>query len=227
MAIALQLPSAVMFDMDGLIVDSEPIHAETYCRIFQDMGLSITPEDYRQAINLGSMTVGDLYYSIGGKEEHWQEVNRHKARIFTQLIHEKAVLLPGVTQLLDSLKHENIPTALCTSAGNTTLTAIMGKFDLLHYFDVVLTWQDVKAIKPAPDSYIEGAKRLGVDPCECVALEDSPRGALAAHHAGMKCIAVPTSLTLDGDFSTASLVVRSLNEVSLPLMRSLFAEARE
>lgn len=226
MVSAVRLPSAVLFDMDGLIVDSEPIHAETYCRIFTDMGLKITPEDYRRAINIGTMNVGELYYSIGGKEEHWQDVNKHKARLFTQLVEEKAVLLPGVLTLLDSLKSENVPAALCTSAGNTTLTAIMAKFDLLHYFDAVVTWQDVQATKPEPDAYIEGARRLGLRPDECIALEDSPRGALAAYNAGMKCIAVPTGCTADGDFSTAALVVKSLEEVSLTVIRGLFDEVR-
>lgn len=222
MAVALQLPSAVMFDMDGLLVDTEPIHAETYCRIFTEMGLKLSAEEYRQAINIGLMDVDELFYSIGGREDKWQYVCRQKAQLFTELINENAVLLPGVLDLLESLKKERVPTALCTSAGNSTLVAIMGKFDLQSYFDVVVTWQDVQATKPAPDSYLEGARRLGVNASECVALEDSPRGALAAHYAGMKCIAVPTVCTGDGDFSTAAMVVKSLEEVSLPVMRGLF-----
>jgi beta-phosphoglucomutase-like phosphatase (HAD superfamily) len=98
----------------------------------------------------------------------------------------------------------------------------MKKFDLRPYFKHIITWEDVHAIKPDPQAYILAAERLGMQPNECVVFEDTPRGVLAAHRAGMKCIAIPTSTTYDGDFSKAAMIAGSLEGMNINILQGLF-----
>ncbi|MCL5104590.1 MAG: HAD-IA family hydrolase [Armatimonadetes bacterium] len=222
MSVDARLPAAVIFDMDGVLIDSEPLHAESYVQAFTEMGLAITLDDYNREVSIGHLSVSELYAAVGGDMTYWHDVSARKAVLTKELMSQKGALLPGVITLLESLNDAGIPTALATSAGKRSLGIFMEKFDLRSYFEHILTWEDVNAIKPDPKAYIVSAERLGVRPEHCAVLEDSPRGVLAARRAGMKCIAIPNDSTRHGDFSPASLVVGSLEEVSLQLIRSLF-----
>ncbi len=216
------LPAAAIFDMDGVLVDSEPLHTESSVRAFDEFGVDLTHEEYRRKITLGDHTVRRLFSEMGGDMDRWHSLGDRKAIMLHELIKEKLALMPGIVRFLDMLKETGIPTALATSAGKRSFELIMEKYDLRQYFQQVVTWEDVKAIKPDPQAYIITAEMLGVRPEECVVFEDTPRGVLAAHRAGMKCVAIPTSTTRDGNFSLASIVVESLEEVNLTMLRTLF-----
>jgi len=215
------IPMGVIFDMDGVLADTEPLHAKTYVQAFCQAGLCIDEEQYRQAITLGGSSVRNLFKSLGGKDEQWPEVARAKAIGFKEMLDRHGKLMPGVTELLVSLRRNGLSIALATSAGRNTLSIVMDRFDLWQCFDVFVTWQDVEAEKPDPEAFILAARRLQVEPEDCVVIEDSPRGVLAAHRAGMKCIAVPTPSTADGDFSYADLLVGSLELVDLSVIRKV------
>lgn len=215
------LPAAVIWDMDGVLADTEPLHAETYVRIFGDMGLDLTIEQYRRMVTMGEMSVKDVYLKIGGDPGLWDEAMEKKGALIKDLLERSGEMRPGVLSLLKSLKKNKVPTALATSAGKRSVGIILDRFDLWGYFDEIVVWQDVQASKPAPDAYIIAARKLGVKPKDCVALEDSPRGVLAAIRAGMKCIAIPTPSTDDGDFSQATLVVKSLEDVNIETLSEL------
>lgn len=217
-----RLPRAVIFDMDGLLADTEPTNIAAYVGIMRDMGLDVTEEGYRQAVTIGGISVRDLYDQLGGDPAQWPSAHKAKARQYRAVLSERGRLMPGVIELLESLRAAEIPTAIATSGARHSLEIILDVFRIARYFDVFVAKEDARAEKPDPDAYILAAERLGVRPEECVALEDSPRGVEAAIRAGMKCIAVPTAQTIDGDFSLATLVVRSLEEVSLDTLRCLF-----
>ena len=220
--IDMRLPAAVIFDMDGLLVDTEPMHGESYVRTFAHFGLKLSVEEYRQAVTIGGMSVLNLYLSHGGDESRWQEVSVQKSKCFKCIFEKNGALMPGVLNLLDSLRQAHIPTAIATSSGRSSLKTIMDKFDIQPFFDHLITWRDVETSKPDPDAFIEAARRMDARCEDCIVLEDSPRGVLAAHRAGMKCIAVPTSSTADGDFSLATVVVNSLEDVTIESIRQLF-----
>lgn len=219
------LPAAAIFDMDGVLVDSEPLHIESYVRAFDEYGTDLSHEHYRQKIALGHHSVPELFSELDGNMDCWHELSKRKAELLKELIAEKLKLMPGIVELLKILRESDIPVALATSAGRSSLELIMEKFDLRPYFKIIITWEDVGAIKPDPQAYIVAAQRLGVKPKECVVFEDSPRGVLAAHRAGAKCIAIPTSTTYDGDFSRADLMIDSLAKADLKTLRDLFDES--
>jgi HAD superfamily hydrolase (TIGR01509 family) len=218
------LPKAVIFDMDGVLADTEPIHGECFVRAFASFGIFTTLEDYRQAVTLGGSTVRSFFLRLGGDPSDWDRVKGLKDSYLQQMVAERDVIMPGTKRLLETLRNANIKTAIATSARRRSLQIILGPTELLEYFDVIVTKDDAESEKPDPLLYIIAAQKLGIDPKYCVAIEDSPRGVLAAVRAGMKCIAVPTKSTADADFSQADLVIPSLEHVTLEVLRSLFSE---
>lgn len=122
---------------------------------------------------------------------------------------------PGIPELLDALDRHQIPFGI---ASNSTLPWVEAHLEIVGlraYFDVIVTRDQVKTPKPAPDSYLEACRRLGADPARSVAFEDSPFGVMAAKAAGMKCVACPSWLTVGRDFSEADSVVEQLSEAVL------------
>ena len=217
----VELPAAVIFDMDGVLADTEPLHGKCFVRAFAGFGIETTPEEYRQAVTIGGSTVRDYFLSLGGDPSDWDRVKGIKDAFMEEAVEHGEALMPGVVPLLDLLRSAGIPVGLATSARRRSLDIIIDRLGLRPYFDVTVTKDEAQAEKPDPEIYLTAAQRLGVDPAGCVAIEDSPRGVLAAVRAGMKCVAVPTRSTADGDFSAATLVVRSLEEVDLDTLRRI------
>ena len=218
----MDLPAAVIFDMDGVLADTEPLHGECFVRAFAGFGIFTTLEEYRRAVTLGGTTVRDYYIELGGDPSDWDRVKGVKDSLMERIVAERDALMPGVVRLLDLLRSAGIPTAVATSARRRSLDIIIDHYGLRAYFDAIVTKDEAQVEKPDPRPYLIAAERLGVDPKDCVAIEDSPRGVVAAARAGIKCIAVPTSSTVDGDFSLAARVLSSLEEINLETLRSLF-----
>ena len=218
------MPQAVIFDMDGVLADTEPLHGKSFVQAFGKLGIRTTLERYRQAVTLAGSTVRDYYLSLGGQESTWERIKQIKDKLITALIESDGVLMPGAVDLLRLLKGASIPTAVATSARRASLEIVLDKFELWPYFDAFATKDDVEAEKPDPAVFLLAAEKLAVDPAACIVVEDSPRGVLAAHRAGMKCIAVPTPSTADGDFSLADVVVDSLEAVNLEALRGLICD---
>lgn len=214
-------PSAVIFDMDGVLTDTEPLHGECFSRAFKEMAVHITLEDYRRAVTIGGSTVKNYFSSLGGDVSAWEQIKALKDAALVEVIQEKGRLMPGVIEILDLLDSLGIRKAIATSARRKSLEIILDPFDLIRRFDVVVTKEEVPAEKPHPGGFLLAAEKLGVDPAECVVIEDSPRGVLAAHRAGMKCIAIPTTSTYDGDFTLATLVIESLLDLDTNALNQL------
>lgn len=220
-----KVPAAVIFDMDGLLADTEPCHADCFVRAFAHFGIGITHEDYRQAVTLKGIPAGDLYVSKGGSSADWDRVKALKDSYMAEMVPKKATLMPGVHELLTLLKSSGIPTAVATSSRRSSLSIILDTFDLWSYFDHLITKDLVAAAeKPNPAGFLLAAEKLGVEPAKCVVMEDSPKGVIAAHRAGMKCIAVPNQSTADGDFSLATRVIKSLEQVDLRMLEGMFED---
>lgn len=216
------LPDAVIFDMDGVLADTEPLHGSCFIRTFINHGINISFEDYRLAVTIGGSTVKDYFISLGGNAAYWTDIKALKDELMLEAVAQDGVLMPGVIETLEMLRSAGIQTAVATSARKMSLDIILNRFNLQPYFDAFATKDEVDAEKPSPAVFLLAAKKLGVEPADCVVIEDSPRGVMAAHRAGMKCIAIPTRTTLDGDFSLATLVTESLSNVDLDMLKSLF-----
>jgi HAD superfamily hydrolase (TIGR01509 family) len=208
-------PQAVIFDMDGLLVDSEPVWAVAEGAMMTARGLTTDPEIQRKLVGmrmrdfLGGMRTA--YNMTDSLDTLSQEIT---ARMIA-LIPDEVVPRPGALELLDYLHARGIPCAIASSSPMAIIDATVASHRWAHYFQTHISGDDVQHGKPAPDIYLEAARRLGTAPENCLSLEDSPNGARAAVAAGTVCYAVPdSSHTTPAAFASITpYVVASLHDV--------------
>lgn len=212
----------VIFDFDGVIVDSEEIQYRSYARVLRDCGVEIDAEEYeREWISLGQ---GPEYavrtYSLGFSPD---ELRRRKGPVYREMLRAEAHLMPGVEAALARFSELRLALATNSSAADTAI--VLDGFDLRRFFAAVVTREDYEGRKPKPDAFLEAARRLDLPPRRCVVIEDATKGVLAAQSAGSPCIAIPHAFTRRNDFSAATVVLDSLDEVSVELLRDLAGRA--
>jgi HAD superfamily hydrolase (TIGR01509 family) len=210
--------STVIFDLDGLLSDTEPLHRRAYQKVLARRGVRLSAAYAAHWIRAGKGIVEFL-----GKKRLTLDVDSiraEKAEAYAELVARSARPMPGAVALLDLLRGRKT-LALASSSYPAAVAAVLEALRIKEYFRLVVTQGDVDRVKPWPDLFLCAAARLNVEPSECVVLEDAEKGVMAAHAAGMKCIAVPNEYTRDNDFSKATLVVKSLRDVTLEMIESL------
>lgn len=213
------MKTTVIFDLDGLLSDTEKLHRLAYREVLGGIGVELTDEMYAEHwIRLGR-GIGDFI------REHKLDVSADVVRVkkadcYRKLVEKQAEPMPGAVELLKKLKGVK-RLALASSSYSDAIEAVTKAIGIVQYFEVMVSGNDVKKTKPHPDIFLLAAQRLGVPPAECVVLEDAEKGVIAANAAGMKCIAVPNVHTAGHDFSKAARVVRSLEDVSVAMIDAL------
>jgi HAD superfamily hydrolase (TIGR01509 family) len=204
---------AVIFDLDGLLVDSTPLQQEASQVFLENLGvLHFSPKGGREGMRMIDIIreYQDIY-NLPGKLE---DLYATRQAIFYKLVDEKLQLFPGAWELLEKIKNRGYKIALATSGDRPYVTHLFKKFPkLLDYFTLVLTSEDVLAGKPNPEVYSLAAKQLEVSTHECIVLEDSFNGVAAAKRAGMSVIAVPNKNYPNAEFILADHVFDSLPQV--------------
>lgn len=145
-------------------------------------------------------------------DDAWEDLLDESEEIFIGLLDDGVTSMPGLVQLLDALETAGIPKAICTSSTRNVLTAVLAPFEMESRFQFTLTAADISEGKPHPEVYLKAADRFGVESSEMLVLEDSQTGCKSAAAAGSFAVAVPGGLSLDHDFSFASLVIESLED---------------
>jgi len=211
--------STVIFDLDGLLTDTERLHCQAWRQTLASIGVEVSEEEFADHWIRTGLGIED--FARRRRLGHDPEVlRRSKSEVFVTLVDASLCPMPGALALIETL-HGNKRLALATSSFRENAELILRRLDLVRYFEVVATCESVTRVKPHPDLFLHVAERLGVAASECVVLEDAEKGVLAAYAAGMKVIAVPTQHTRGNDFSKATRVVSSLAEVTLPMLDSL------
>src|SRR5262245_14046193 len=216
---AIPMIGAVIFDLDGLLADTERLHRRAWRETLATRGIAVTDEEYAEHWIRSGLGIAE-YLELHGIDVALEGLRADKARLYNHLVAMSACAMPGAVALVEAL-HGKKRLALATSSYLESATAVFSCVPVAHYFEVIATHESASRRKPHPDVLLYTAAMLGVFPDECVLLEDAEKGILAAHAAGMKSIAVPTDDTRDNDFSKATLVVPSLEAVSLELIDSL------
>ena len=211
--------STVIFDLDGLLTDTERLHCQAWRQTLADVGVEVSEEEYADHWIRAGLGI-DVFVNLRGLHHDPDVLRRSKLGVFVSLLDTSLCPMPGALALVERL-HGKKRLALATSSYSENAALILRRLDLARYFEAVATNENVARVKPHPDLFLYVAERLGVAASECVVLEDAEKGVLAAHAAGMKVIAVPTPHTRGNDFSKATRVVASLAEVTLPLLDSL------
>ena len=206
---ALHQAKAVLFDFDGVILDSEwPIY-QTWKNLFESEGHSLAPEVYVKCIGSDFETWSPQTYleELTGKSFDWDRINEQRQVILEQDI-EKSPPMDGVRELLSFLTHSK--KAVVSSSSHSWVDRWVEQLGLMPHFETLVCRGDAPRIKPAPDLYLEGARQLGVLPEDCIVIEDSMNGMISAHAAGMRTLVVPNRLTAVLDFSASDWQADSL-----------------
>lgn len=206
--------SAVIFDLDGLLVDSTPLQWEAN-RLFLERHhkLHATGANGREGMRIIDI-IGE-YKDIYELAEPLDELYQQRQEIFFALAREKLELFPGALELLEKIRKRKLKIALATSGDKNYLTVLFEKFPLLkNYFEVIVSSEDVITGKPHPQVFLTAAEKLGCIPKDCVVIEDSVNGILAAKAAGMQVICVPNQNYPDADYSAANKTFDTLSEVA-------------
>lgn len=203
--------SAVLFDFDGVLVDTEWAIYQAWLRTFRAHDHDLPLEVYTQCIGSDFATWSPKTHleDLTGASFDWHDLDaRRQAEIMADL--EDAGPMEGAVGLLKKLNAQMIPCAVVSSSSHSWVDGWLEKLDLTRYFRTIVCRGDAPRIKPAPDLYLEAAKRLNLAPEKCLVIEDSLNGIKSATAAGMTAWAVPNRVTASLDFSTAARTLGSL-----------------
>jgi HAD superfamily hydrolase (TIGR01509 family) len=213
--------AGVIFDMDGLLIDSEPLWRIAEIEALAAVGVPIDDEAARATTGLRTDEVVEQWFA----RYPWPDPPKTtiEARIVArviELLRERGEPMPGVPETLAALTEAGLPLGIASSSQSEVIATVLDALGLTDAFRVVQSAEHEPYGKPHPGVYIEAARRLGLPPTQCLAFEDSPNGVIAAKAARMACIAVPDpALAADRRFGAADLILPSLTEFRIELLR--------
>lgn len=182
----------VLFDMDGLVLDTEKLYTRFWMEACRFYGFPMTREQALKMRAANSRLSEENLHSFFGPEVDYRKCRAKRIELMDAFIEEQGVeTKPGIVELLDALDSRGIPAAITSSAPRERIEKHLASVGLLHRFTAICSGHDVPNGKPAPDIYLHGAACLGLPAESCLALEDAPTGILAAHRAGCVTVMVP------------------------------------
>jgi HAD superfamily hydrolase (TIGR01509 family) len=207
-------PSAVIFDMDGLLFDTEALWQEALLSAAGEDGRQIPDEVFNKSIGVRRSQCGDLFRLHFGEDFLFEDFHANWRRHFWMIAENKLALKPGAPEILDILDQFRLPRAIATSSSRTTVERHLTSHGLMDRFDQIVCRGDYANGKPAPDPFLKAAERLRIEPRLCLALEDSHVGVRSASAAGMMTIMVPDLLEPTEELrALCVLVARDLHQV--------------
>ena len=214
---------AVIFDMDGVLLDSEPIYYQIEKKFFKDLGITISDEEYHTFIGL-SMT--EMWKRIKNnhnlKEEIETLVNSNNEVGFQHFSNsENLQPTPFLEQFIQNLLENNIKLAVASSSSKKLINVILEKLMLKKYFNICVSGNEVKNGKPAPDVFLHTANLMKVNPQECLVIEDSTNGVKAAKSAEMKCVGFQNSNSGNQDLSDADMIISTFSGLDEKIIKLL------
>jgi beta-phosphoglucomutase family hydrolase len=205
---------ALIFDMDGVLVDSEPCHLQSYQELLGRFDIPYTAEDNKEFLGRKDHTILEILNERYGLKSTATALVAEKEAILARLL-ASAVPRPGVLRVLEQARRQSIPTAVASSATLPTIELVVDVLKIREYFQTLTSGDEVTHGKPAPDVFLLAASRLGAKPENCLVIEDTYNGVKAAKAAGMYCVAIPCEVTAHQDHSAADMKLRSLEELDI------------
>jgi len=201
---------AVVFDMDGLMFNTEDVYWKVGTELLRRRGHKFTGELNDAVMGRPPRACFEEMIRWHSLDDTWEQLAVESEEIFLSLVDDYLAPMPGLVELLDRLEAAAIPKAICTGSVRRLLLVILSRFRMEPRFQFILAAEDITHGKPHPEIYEKAAQSFGIDPHEMLVLEDSRTGCLAAARAGAFVVAVPSELSREQDFGVASLVIDSL-----------------
>jgi HAD superfamily hydrolase (TIGR01509 family) len=202
-----------------VLIDSEGLYYRAYSEVLKPYGVTVSREEYE-----------DYWIAQGNGPEYAvakynlpmspDEMRQLRSPVYLRLLETEVTLMPHVQEALNHLV-SHCALTVATNSNREHLDAVLRKFGLARFFPVTVARQDYTKAKPEPDAFLTAAARLGLSPSQCVVIEDTYKGVLAATAANIACIAVPNDYTRRNDFSKALLTLSSLQELTVEVVLSL------
>ncbi|KJD34276.1 ABC transporter ATP-binding protein [Tamlana nanhaiensis] len=214
---------AVIFDMDGVIIDSEPLHYKAYHRMFKDVDINVSSELYESFTGQSTLNVCkrlcDTFNLKEAPETLVKIKRKHHKHIFEN--DDDLQLIPGVLEAIKDYHANGLKLVLASSASMVSIELIFKRFELDQYFSAKFSGADLKQSKPHPEIFIKAAQSTGFNNEECVVIEDSTNGIKAANAAGIFCVGYDSLHSTNQDYSTANFVVNSFDDISFEKLREV------
>jgi beta-phosphoglucomutase len=204
----------VIFDMDGVLADTGPIHFESWVKMANEIGYEFTKKFFDETFGQQSIPITRKLVGNSVDQELVEKWANLKEEYYREMVRDKIKALPGVIGLLKNLKKNGIKLALGSSGPQENVELLLNVLNIRSFFNAVITAAHVKHGKPAPDVFLIAAKKLKVKPKNCIVIEDAPVGIKAAKKAGMKVIALTTTHNKK-ELTGADLIVNDLNHLNL------------
>jgi HAD superfamily hydrolase (TIGR01509 family) len=219
------LTRAVIFDMDGVLLNSEPYYYKYLNSRFEKLGLHVTDEEYNGFVGLPSRKVWSYLENTRGVNLRIEELMRHEEEQVNDIFNQ-AQLEPvqGVTNLLESLHSINVAMSVASSSYKSTIELIIDRLGFNGYFKFLLSGTEVSNGKPHPDIFLKSAILLDVLPKDCIVIEDSTNGILGAKGAGMMCIGYKNPGSGQQDLSKADLIIDDYGNDNIQAILELLSE---
>ncbi len=218
-------PHAIIFDMDGVLVNSNPYHLQKWRDLLNEHGIPYDEAALpKQILGPRNDTAFRMFFGAQITKEESRRLSEELEAKFRRIFAPHAKPLPGLTQLVEACHGAGIPMAVASSAMCKNIEFVVDAMGFRPFFRAMVSGDEVTHSKPDPEIYLTAARKLGADPANCVAFEDSFVGVEAAKRAGMKCVALGTTFSLDElrRETRADLVVPGFEGVSLETLRGLW-----
>ncbi|PWK20006.1 HAD superfamily hydrolase (TIGR01509 family) [Xanthomarina spongicola] len=215
---------AVLFDMDGVIVDTEPLHHRAYFGMFDTLNIEVSESHYQTFTGQSTINVCKnlcKHFKLSNNPEDLVQVKRN---IFKDLFKNdpNLQLIDGVLNLIKEYHENGLTLVLASSASMGTIESVFTRFELDQYFIAKLSGADLKASKPHPEIFLNAAKASGFNKQNCLVIEDSTNGIRAAHAAKIFCVGYKSIHSKNQDYSLANKVISNFNEINYSKVQNFF-----
>jgi HAD superfamily hydrolase (TIGR01509 family) len=214
---------AVIFDMDGVIIDSEPMHNKAYHDMFKEVGIEVSKELYESFTGQSTINICKRlcdHFNLEQTPEHLVALKRKYYKHFFEN-NSDLDLIDGVLDLIKDYHSNGLTLVLGSSAAMTSINQIFDRFDLNQYFVGKLSGGDLKESKPHPEIFIKAAEATGYNRDECFVIEDSTNGVEAAKAAGIFCIGYDSFHSKNQDYSKADMVIKDFKEITFNKIKTI------
>lgn len=207
---------AVIFDMDGVLIDSEPAYLEMNKQLFAEFGIDMDDENYKALVGLPSLPMWKMLKEKHNLKNEVSDFMQLERRRMIEILDSDIISKPidGIKELLETFKESNVKLSVASSSARDNINFVLSKLNLGSYFDFIISGEEVTNGKPAPDIFLKVAEKFNFDPSKCFVIEDSANGIKAAISARMSAVGFSNNDSNQQDLSEADIIIKNFNKES-------------